>query len=73
MQFAEYIEKNVKLYTLRNGIELNPEAAANYTRNELAQALRSRVRPSVPARPLNLFHIWSLTCPVFLSLSLFLP
>ena len=43
-QFAEYIEKNIKLYTLRNGIELNPEAAANYTRNELAQALRSRVR-----------------------------
>ena len=44
MQFAEYIEKNVKLYGLRNGIELNPEAAANYTRNELAQSLRSRVR-----------------------------
>jgi 20S proteasome alpha/beta subunit len=43
-QFAEYIEKNVKLYTFRNGIELNPEAAANFTRNELAQALRSRVR-----------------------------
>ena len=42
-QFAEYIEKNIKLYTLRNGIELNPEAAANFTRNELAQALRSRV------------------------------
>ena len=36
-QFAEYIEKNIKLYTLRNGIELNPEAAANFTRNELAQ------------------------------------
>lgn len=38
--FMEYIEKNVHLYRLRNGVALSTKAAANYTRNELAAALR---------------------------------
>ncbi|TRY93733.1 hypothetical protein DNTS_028765 [Danionella cerebrum] len=44
VQFAEYIQKNVQLYKLRNGYELSPSAAANFTRKNLAEYLRSRVR-----------------------------
>jgi len=42
-QFAEYIEKNIQLYKMRNGYELSPPAAANFTRRNLADSLRSRV------------------------------
>lgn len=45
VQFAEYIQRNVKLYAMRNGIELSTEAAAHFTRRALADALRTRVRP----------------------------
>ena len=31
-QFAEYIQKNIQLYKMRNGYELSPAAAANFTR-----------------------------------------
>ncbi|XP_022909087.1 proteasome subunit beta type-2-like [Onthophagus taurus] len=41
-QFAEYIAKNIQLYKMRNGYELSPSAAANFTRRNLAEALRSR-------------------------------
>ncbi|EDO32854.1 predicted protein [Nematostella vectensis] len=41
-QFAEYIEKNVQLYKMRNGYDLTPHAAANFTRRTLAEYLRSR-------------------------------
>uniref|UniRef100_A0AAQ4REI9 Proteasome subunit beta n=1 Tax=Gasterosteus aculeatus aculeatus TaxID=481459 RepID=A0AAQ4REI9_GASAC len=41
-QFAEYIQKNVQLYKMRNGYELSPAAAANFTRKNLADYLRSR-------------------------------
>ncbi|XP_032788145.2 proteasome subunit beta type-2 [Daphnia magna] len=41
-QFAEYIEKNIQLYKMRNGYELSPPAAANFTRRNLADSLRSR-------------------------------
>jgi 20S proteasome subunit beta 4 len=41
--FAEYIEKNVQLYKMRNGYELSPYAAANFTRRNLADSLRSQV------------------------------
>ncbi|XP_056272544.1 proteasome subunit beta type-2 [Pseudoliparis swirei] len=41
-QFAEYIQKNVQLYKMRNGYELRPSAAANFTRKNLADYLRSR-------------------------------
>lgn len=39
-QFTEYIQKNVHLYQFRNGIPLSTSAAANFTRGELATALR---------------------------------
>ncbi|KAI6686551.1 hypothetical protein NL676_032464 [Syzygium grande] len=38
VQFTEYIQKNVALYQFRNGIPLT--TAANFTRGELATALR---------------------------------
>jgi 20S proteasome alpha/beta subunit len=43
-QFAEYIAKNIQLYKMRNGYELSPSAAANFTRRNLADYLRSQVR-----------------------------
>lgn len=42
VNFAEYIQRNIKLYGIKNGIELNPKATANFTRRELADSLRSR-------------------------------
>lgn len=38
--FCEYIQKNIHLYELRTGVELSTHAAAKYTRNQLAEALR---------------------------------
>ena len=38
--FCEYIQKNMTLYELRSGVSLSTHAAANYTRNQLAEALR---------------------------------
>ena len=41
--FSGYIAANLRLYSLRNGgMKLSTHAAANYTRGELAKALRSR-------------------------------
>ncbi|XP_072169875.1 proteasome subunit beta type-2-like [Diadema setosum] len=42
VQFAEYIQKNIQLYKIRNGYDLSPHAAANFTRKNLADFLRSR-------------------------------
>ncbi|KAH8553496.1 nucleophile aminohydrolase [Umbelopsis sp. PMI_123] len=42
VNFAEFIQRNIRLYGIRNGIELSPKAAANYTRRELADSLRSK-------------------------------
>ncbi|CAO3678913.1 unnamed protein product [Rhizopus stolonifer] len=42
VNFAEYIQRNIKLYGIKNGIELSPKATANFTRRELANSLRSR-------------------------------
>ncbi|KAL5015808.1 hypothetical protein ScPMuIL_005397 [Solemya velum] len=42
MQFAEYISKNIQLYKMRNGYELSPHAATNFTRRNLALYLRSQ-------------------------------
>mmetsp|Transcript_71046 Transcript_71046/g.125607 ORF Transcript_71046/g.125607 Transcript_71046/m.125607 type:complete len:194 (-) Transcript_71046:4-585(-) len=39
--FMEFIEKNIKLHELRTGLPLSTKAAASFTRNELAHALRS--------------------------------
>lgn len=42
VQFAEFIQQNMQLYEIRNGYELSPYATANFTRRNLAEALRSR-------------------------------
>lgn len=38
--FSEYVQKNMKLYELRNGVSLDGPATANYVRGELARFLR---------------------------------
>lgn len=43
VQFAEYIQCNSQLYTIRHDLPLSTRAAANFTRKELAKSLRSRV------------------------------
>ena len=40
VQFSEYIIANARLYALRNTSKLSTKALANYTRQELATALR---------------------------------
>ena len=42
IQFAEFIEKNIQLYKIRNGFELSPKAAANFIQRNMASYLRSR-------------------------------
>lgn len=42
VQFAEYIQANIQLYSMRNDSHLGPSAVANYVRGELARSLRSR-------------------------------
>ncbi|KAF9978135.1 Proteasome subunit beta type-4 [Modicella reniformis] len=42
VHFSEYIERNIKLYGIRHGIELSPKAVASFARRELADSLRSR-------------------------------
>ncbi|KAF4756378.1 Proteasome subunit beta type-4 [Perkinsus olseni] len=39
-QFLEFISRNVELYGLVNGVQLTTHALANFTKNELADALR---------------------------------
>lgn len=46
-QFAEYIAKNIQLYKMRNTYELSPAEAAAFTRRNLADTLRSRVRKAI--------------------------
>lgn len=38
--FTEYVQKNIHLHELRTGVKLNTKAAANWTRTQLATALR---------------------------------
>lgn len=40
VQFSEFIIANVKLYALTNSTELTTKSVANYTRGEMAKALR---------------------------------
>merc|ERR1711935_1051431 len=40
--FVELIDKNIRLNTFRTGNKMTTKAAANFTRMEIAQALRSR-------------------------------
>lgn len=42
VQFAEYIQANAQLYSMRNNTDLSPAALANFVRGELASSLRSR-------------------------------
>jgi 20S proteasome subunit beta 4 len=46
VQFTEFIQKNLHLYQFRNNMSLSTAATANFTRGELATALRK-----VPIRP----------------------
>jgi 20S proteasome subunit beta 4 len=54
VQFTEFIQKNLHLYQFRNTIPLSTAAAANFTRGELATALRK-----VPIR-INLVPLFAL-------------
>ena len=41
--FAEYIQRNISLYTIRNDDrQLSPKAVATFVRNQLAESLRTR-------------------------------
>jgi len=42
VQFAEYIQANSQLYSMRNETDLSPAALAHFVRGELASSLRSR-------------------------------
>jgi 20S proteasome subunit beta 4 len=42
VQFAEYIQRNAQLYSMRNETDLSPSALAHFVRGELATSLRSR-------------------------------
>ena len=44
VNFAEYIQKNFKLYELSNDLKLNTKASANFVRNEV-----SRKIPKLPS------------------------
>ena len=47
IQFAEYVERNIRLYQIRNLYALRPSAAASWIRRSLAESLRSRKPYSV--------------------------
>ncbi|KAF6526884.1 hypothetical protein HZS61_009928 [Fusarium oxysporum f. sp. conglutinans] len=42
VQFAEYIQRNAQLYSMRNESDLSPSGLAHFVRGELATSLRSR-------------------------------
>ncbi|GAM88789.1 hypothetical protein ANO11243_068230 [Dothideomycetidae sp. 11243] len=42
VQFAEFVQANIRLYSTRNASELPPAATASFIRTELASSLRSR-------------------------------
>ena len=60
-QFAEFITKNIQLYKMQNGYELSPSGAANFTRRNLADYLRSRVRDFLNT---NLSMLYRLNTPI---------
>jgi 20S proteasome subunit beta 4 len=43
VQYAEYLQANIRLYGTRHGFEMSSKAVSSFARNELASALRSRV------------------------------
>jgi len=42
VQFAEYVQANIQLYSMRNSNHLTPSETASFVRSELAKSLRSR-------------------------------
>ncbi|KAG6066277.1 putative proteasome subunit beta type-4 [Claviceps aff. humidiphila group G2b] len=42
VQFAEYIQRNAQLYSMRNETDLSPSGLAHFVRDQLASSLRSR-------------------------------
>lgn len=42
VQFAEYVQANMQLYSIRENYELSPKAVSSYVRQELAKSIRSR-------------------------------
>lgn len=42
IQFAEFVQANVALYSMRNETDLGPAQVAAFVRGELAKSLRSR-------------------------------
>ncbi|EIM87611.1 20S proteasome subunit [Stereum hirsutum FP-91666 SS1] len=42
VHFAEYVERNLRLYQIRNVYPLRPQSAASWVRRSLAESLRSR-------------------------------
>lgn len=42
IQFAEFIQANTQLYTMRHSYDLPPASVASFVRSELASSLRSR-------------------------------
>jgi len=42
VQFAEYIQANIQLYSMRNSSDLSPYEVSSFVRSELAKSLRSR-------------------------------
>lgn len=42
VQFAEYIQANMQLYSIREAYELSPQAVSSFVRQELAKSIRSR-------------------------------
>lgn len=42
VQFAEYIQANIQLYSIREDYELSPQAVSSFVRQELAKSIRSR-------------------------------
>ncbi|KAI9148568.1 Proteasome subunit beta type-4 [Blastocladiella emersonii ATCC 22665] len=42
VQFSEYIQRNVQLYSIKNDVPLNTAGCASFTRRALADSLRSR-------------------------------
>lgn len=42
VQFAEYVQANIQLYSKRNGSELSPYEVSSFVRSSLAKSLRSK-------------------------------
>ncbi|AQK63733.1 proteasome component2 [Zea mays] len=68
VQFTEFIQKNLHLYQFRNTIPLSTAAAANFTRGELATALR---KVPIQINLVSLFALLGLPCKKDVGASLY--